>query len=163
MTKIKNFLSRHSTALNVFAYALIIYTLATAAIMLCIDGLTYLADTPETVSGYWSIIDFKKALRALPVLGFIPSQLIWIRIAIYLIVGAISVGLLLLIDKVKTEEKEAQDRINISNYLESMEIERKRIKAKKISTMRTLHSLSASSKEKECQKGKKTAWMKESV
>lgn len=160
MTKIKNFLSRHSTALNVFAYALIIYTLATAAIMLCIDGLTYLADTPETVSGYWSMIDFKRALRALPVIGFIPSQLIWIRIAIYLIVGAISVGLLLLIDKVKTEEKEAQDRINLANYLESMEIERKRIKAKKISTMRTLHSLpSSSSKEKE----KKTAWMKESV
>lgn len=157
MTKIKNFLSRHSTALNVFAYALIIYTLATAAIMLCIDGLTYLADTPETVNGYWSIIDFKRALRALPVIGFIPSQLIWIRIAIYLIVWAISVGLLLLIDKVKTEEKEAQDRINLANYLESMEIERKRIKSKKISTMRTLHSLSSSSKEKESQKGKKTA------
>ena len=151
MTKIKNFLSRHSTALNVFAYALIIYTLATAAIMLCIDGLTYLADIPGN-SGYWNIIDFKKALRALPVVGFIPSQLIWIRITIYLIVGAISVGLLLLIDKVKTEEKEAQDRINLSNYLEAMEIERKRIKAKKISTMRTLHSLSSSSKEKERQK-----------
>ncbi len=151
MTKIKNFLSRHSTALNVFAYALIIYTLATAAIMLLIDGLTYLADVPGN-SGYWNILEFKRALRALPVLGFIPSQLIWIRIAIYLIVVAISVGLLLLIDKIKTEEKEAQDRINLANYLESMEIERKRIKANRISTMRTLESLSYSSKEKESQK-----------
>lgn len=159
MTKIKNFLSRHSTALNVFAYALIIYTLATAAIMLCIDGLTYLADTPETVSGYWSIIDFKKALRALPVVGFIPSQLIWIRIAIYLIVGAICTGLLLITDKIKTDEKEAQERLDLQNYLKTIEEEKRRMKAKKLSTMRTLHSLSSSSKEK----GKKTAWMKESV
>ena len=157
MTKIKNFLSKHARPMKAIAIIAICYVLVTAAIMLCIDGLTYLADTPETVNGYWSIIDFKRALRALPVIGFIPSQLIWIRITIYLIVGAISVGLLLLIDKVKTEEKEAQDRINLANYLESMEIERKRIKSKKISTMRTLHSLSSSSKEKESQKGKKTA------
>ena len=154
MTKIKNFLSRHSTALNVFAYALIIYTLATAAIMLCIDGLTYLADTPGN-SGYWNILGFKNSLRELPILGFIPSQLIWVRVAIYLIVLAICGGILLLIDKVKTEEKEAQDRINLANYLESIEAERKRIKAKRSSTMRTLHSLSSSAEEKP--KGKKTA------
>ncbi len=156
MTKIKNFLSRHSTALNVFAYALIIYTLATAAIMLCIDGLTYLADIPGN-SGYWNILDFKRALRALPVVGFIPSQLIWIRITIYLIVGAIGIGLLLLIDNVRAEEKEAQERIDLQNYLKAIEEEKRRMKAKKLSTMRTLRSLSASSKEKECQKGKKTA------
>lgn len=156
MTKIKNFLSRHSTALNVFAYALIIYTLATAAIMLCIDGLTYLADIPGN-SGYWNILDFKRALRALPVIGFIPSQLIWVRIIIYLIVGAIGIGLLLLIDNVRAEEKEAQERIDLQNYLKAIEEEKRRMKAKKLSTMRTLRSLSASSKEKECQKGKKTA------
>lgn len=156
MTKIKNFLSRHSTALNVFAYALIIYTLATAAIMLCIDGLTYLADIPGN-SGYWNILDFKRALRALPVVGFIPSQLIWIRITIYLIVGAIGIGLLLLIDNVRAEEKEAQERIDLQNYLKAIEEEKRRMKAKKLSTMRTLRSLSTSSKEKECQKGKKTA------
>ena len=158
MTKIKNFLSRHSTALNVFAYALIIYTLATAAIMLCIDGLTYLADIPGN-SGYWNILDFKRALRALPVVGFIPSQLIWIRITIYLIVGAICTGLLLITDKIKTDEKEAQERLDLQNYLKTIEEEKRRMKAKKLSTMRTLHSLSSSSKEK----GKKTAWMKESV
>ena len=146
MTKIKNFLSRHSTALNVFACALIIYTLATAAIMLLIDGLTYFADIPGN-SAYWNILEFKRALRALPVLGFIPSQLIWIRIAIYLIVVAISVGLLLLIDKIKTEEKEEQDRIKLANYLESMEMERRRLN--RISTMRTLKNLPYSSKEKE--------------
>lgn len=156
MTKIKNFLSRHSTALNVFAYALIIYTLATAAIMLCIDGLTYLADIPGN-SGYWNILDFKRALRALPVIGFIPSQLIWVRIIIYLIVGAIGIGLLLLIDNVRAEEKEAQERIDLQNYLKAIEEEKRRMKAKKLSTMRTLRSLSTSSKEKECQKGKKTA------
>lgn len=156
MTKIKNFLSRHSTALNVFAYALIIYTLATAAIMLCIDGLTYLADTPGN-SGYWNILGFKNSLRELPILGFIPSQLIWVRVAIYLIVLAICGGILLLIDKVKTEEKEAQERIDLQNYLKAIEEEKRRMKAKKLSTMRTLRSLSASSKEKECQKGKKTA------
>lgn len=152
MTKIKNFLSRHSTALNVFAYALIIYTLATAAIMLCIDGLTYLADIPGN-SGYWNILDFKRALRALPVVGFIPSQLIWIRITIYLIVGAICTGLLLITDKIKTDEKEAQERLDLQNYLKTIEEEKRRMKAKKLSTMRTLHSLSSSSKEK----GKKTA------
>lgn len=152
MNKVKNFLSRHSTAAKVFASLLIIYIIATAAIMLMIDALTYISDTPGN-SGYWSILNFKRELRALPFFGLIPSQLIWVRIIIYLIVGTIGVGLLLLIDNVRAEEKEAQDRINLANYLESKEIERKRIKAKKLSTMRTLHSLSSSSKEK----GKKTS------
>ena len=83
--------------------------------------------------------------------------MIWIRITIYLIVGAIGIGLLLLIDNVRAEEKEAQERIDLQNYLKAIEEEKRRMKAKKLSTMRTLRSLSASSKEKECQKGKKTA------
>ena len=162
MNKVKNFLSRHSTAAKVFASLLIIYIIATASIMLMIDALTYISDTAGN-SGYWSVLRFKMQLRELPILGFIPSQLIGIRIAIYIIISAICTGLLLITDKIKTDEKEAQERLDLQNYLKAIEEEKRRMKAKKLSTMRTLRSLSVSPKEKECPKGKKTAWMKDSV